>query len=323
MEIPSISRMQTRNALRITLKQIRYFLSTVETGSLSRAAVHCCVSQSAITLALKTLEASLGRSLLERKVDGVSLTRAGSRFLPKARQILAAVSDATADSDRAAVVTSGEIRIGVTYTVIGYFLGQHLVRFGHRYPDVRLTISELERRDVERAIQKGVIDVAVMLISNLRNRVDITSRVLTRSQRRLWVPQGHRLLEQPRVALSDVAEEPYVMLTTDEAAETANRYWRKARIKPCIVLETSSIEAVRSVVAAGLGVSILSDMVFRPWSLEGDRIEARQLDQPIPSMDVGVAWRTSTALSAASQEFVRFLEMVSGSTHNPTRAAQR
>jgi DNA-binding transcriptional LysR family regulator len=59
---------------------------------------------------------------------------------------------------------------------------------------------------------------------------------------------------------------------------------------PKTKLRTSSVEAVRSMVANGQGVTILSDMVYRPWSLEGKRLETVATDVLTPSMDVGLAW---------------------------------
>ena len=79
------------------------------------------------------------------------------------------------------------------------------------------------------------------------------------------------------------------MLTVDEAAYTALRYWNETPFKPDVRLRTSSVEAVRSMVANGSGVAVLSDMVYRPWSLEGRRIETIQLKDPIPPMNVGTS----------------------------------
>jgi DNA-binding transcriptional LysR family regulator len=66
-------------------------------------------------------------------------------------------------------------------------------------------------------------------------------------------------------------------------------------------------------VADGLGVTILSDMVYRPWSLEGQRLEQRNLRTPIPTMDVGLAWRKDEELGRATRAFADFLSLsVSG-----------
>jgi hypothetical protein len=98
----------------------------------------------------------------------------------------------------------------------------------------------------------------------------------------------HPLLHTDSIDLADVAGAPYTMLSVDEANQTASRYWAPRRLDPNVIFTTSSVEAVRSMVADGLGLTILSEMVYRPWSLEGQRIEQRNLLTPIPTMDVGL-----------------------------------
>ena len=133
--------------------------------------------------------------------------------------------------------------------------------------------------------------MAVMLVSNLAHTEELAQEVLMRSNRRLWLSADHHLLARQEISLADVAAEDYVMLTVDEARTTAARYWDAAGLTLRPVLTTSSVEAVRSLVAAGMGVTVLSDMVYRPWWLEGQRIEVRRLVEPIPSMDVGLAYK--------------------------------
>ena len=144
-----------------------------------------------------------------------------------------------------------------------------------------------------------------MLTSNLANGQDLGSETLFRSRRRLWLPSDHPLLGAPEVSLHDVAREPYVMLTVDEASHTAGRYWNSVGLAPNVVFTTSSVEAVRSMVAAGMGVTILSDMVYRPWSLEGDRIGIRDISGDLPSVQVGLAWRRGAPVQAPAHHFIR------------------
>ena len=92
----------------------------------------------------------------------------------------------------------------------------------------------------------------------------------------------------------EISKEDYIMLTVDEAAHTTMRYWSNSAYHPHVTLRTSSVEAVRSMVANGQGVTILSDMVYRPWSLEGKRIGTVATDHDIPSMDIGLAWQKGT-----------------------------
>ena len=144
--------------------------------------------------------------------------------------------------------------------------------------------------------------MAVVLSSNVHNP-QLNVHSFMDSQRRLWVGQGHALLRRNSVDFADLVDEPYIMLTVDEAAETAQSYWRQLGLQPRVMLNTSSVEAVRSMVANGAGVSILSDTVYRPWSLEGRRINRIRLQSPVPPMSLGVAWRAGIELSPAQNVF--------------------
>ena len=285
----------------LSLKQVRYFIAAAEAGKISQAAFELSVSQSAVTAAIQQLEAGLAIRLFHRNPSGVTLTPEGNRFLQHARHIMAAVNEAIRVPRTADSALSGKVKVGVTYTVCGYFLPPYHARFIRNFPNVSLDLYEASRTVIEDALMEGAIDIGVILVSNLENRERLTAETLFRSRRRLWLPAEHRLLRQETVTLADVAEEPYVMLTVDEASQTAGRYWTRTQHRPNVIFRTSSVEAVRSMVAAGMGVSILSDMVYRPWSLEGQRIETRSLEDDIPTMDVGLARRAGSALSPPAQ----------------------
>lgn len=296
----------------LTLKQLRYFIAAAETGQISHAAMEMNISQSAVTAGIQGLEAQLGVSLLRRVAQGVTLTPEGARFLDRARSVMAAVEDATRSPLGEESRATGRLRLGVTYTVAGYFMARHYAAFRRNFPGVSLELIELPRAAIEKALAEGELDLAVMLTSNLADTEALKAETLFRSYRRLWLPSEHPLLSRAEVTLADVAQEPFIMLTVDEASRTAARYWTTAGLEPNVVFSTSSVEAVRSMVAAGMGVTILSDMVFRPWSLEGQKLEQCTLKEPIPSMDVGLCWAKARQLSEAARVFSSFLSRTLG-----------
>jgi DNA-binding transcriptional LysR family regulator len=71
-----------------------------------------------------------------------------------------------------------------------------------------------------------------------------------------------------------------------------------------VAFRTRSVEAVRSLVATGAGVALLPDLVYRPWSLEGDRIQSRDVDGTLPVVQVGLVWRRGLTTSDATDEFI-------------------
>lgn len=305
----------------LSFRQIRYFLATAEAGKISLAAANLSVSQSAITSTIKSLEKELEGQLFERHPHGVSLTYEGHQFLQHAQNIVAAIAEATRAPWRSGRGVEGEIRVGLTYTVAGYFLPQILARFARVFPAITVQMQEMPRAEIERRIVDDSLDMALMLVSNLQNKIDIDSEILIRSRRRLWLCADHHLMAKDSVSLAEVAQEPYVMLTVDEANITALRYWEPTPFRPRIILETSSVEAVRSMVANGMGVTILSDMVYRPWSLEGQRIEVRTVVDHVPTMDVGLVWHRGRNLSPPARAFQEYLALTfSGSAQGFIRS---
>jgi DNA-binding transcriptional LysR family regulator len=301
----------------ISLRQIRYFIATAESGKVSQSALSLGVSQSAVTEAIKALERETGAKLFRRHANGMALTYEGTQFLRHARNVVAAVQEALRAPRQARPDLRGRLSLAVTYTVAGYFLPTPLARFRRSFPGVEIELHEWDRSEVERRLVEGSIDLAVMLTSNLLDAAEIDTEVLIQSKRRLWLPTNHPLLEAGRVTLGDLASEPYIMLLIDEAEHTALRYWTRRGVRPNIVFRTSSVEAVRSMVATGAGIAVLSDMVYRPWSLEGDRIEARLIDDAVPSMDVGLAWKRGASLNPVARAFRDFCHI----TYNAAGAA--
>lgn len=289
----------------LTLKQIRYFVAAAETEKVSAAATSLGISQSAVTVAIKELEAQLGVSLIRRRVGGIELTQDGQKFLLHAKNIEANIVDAMNSMMNKEAQTTGEIRLGVTYTGVGYFLLPNLARFRRAYPNVAFDLVEMGRPGLEQALHAGSIDLALIIVSNLSKKHSLRYRMLMRSPRTLWLSSGHRLNRLPKISLQDLRDEAYVQFASDEAPVAALRY---LKVKPRIIFTTSSMEAVRGIVATGEAVTILAHLAYRPWSLEGGRVESRPLADPLPSLDLGIAWNRGKVLSEAERKFIDYLQ---------------
>ncbi len=272
----------------LSLRQLTYFVVTAEMGQVAKAAAELNISQPAITASIRDLERLLGARVFNRTSSGMNLTPYGKRVLDAAGSILGRV-DELMNLQSTDSMVEGEVSLATTYTVMGYFLTPHLQQLGRLYPKLVIRVHEIPRAEIEGGLLEARYGLALLLTSNIVS-ADLKLQTLMASPRRLWVHAQHHLLKESPVSLADVAREPYVMLTVDEAADTASRYWSRTKYNPNVVLRTSSVEAVRSTVANGYGVAILSDMVYRPWSLEGKRIETVVLADAIPSMEIGLAW---------------------------------
>lgn len=280
--------------MNFSLRQIRYFVTTAELGQVSRAADQLHVTQSAVTIAVRELEAELGYALFRRGAHGMELTANGRHFLAHARAIESAVANA-ANMPRSADL-EGELVLAATPTMVGYFLPEHIQRLAALHPGLRIRLVETDRRSIEAGLGTGEYQLAVLATTNVRD-AGVQTQTLVPSRRRLWVAAGHRLAQRAQVSLGEVAKEPLMMLTADEASEVAQRYWKQSGFEPDVRLRSSSIEAIRSMVGHGLGVAISADLQYRPWSLEGHRIETVPLEESIPPLAVGLAWRRDAELS--------------------------
>jgi DNA-binding transcriptional LysR family regulator len=287
-----------------TIRQLQFFVAVAEQGTVTRAAQILSISQSSVTEAIKELERDLGVELFERHPRGLDITHKGHQFLRHATKILSEVSDARRSFSTGRAMTTGRLHLGVTSLVAGYVLSDLLARYRRAHPAVRLSAIEDNGDYLEHLLVGGKLDIAVMVISNLRDRMALQSEILEVSTYRLWLPLGHRLVSAEVIDIADIAEEPLIMLSVDEIEENTGKLLGAIGARPQIAFRTRSVEAVRSLVATGAGVALLPDLVYRPWSLEGDRIESRDLSGPLPVVEVGMVWRRGLGLPQAARDFV-------------------
>lgn len=287
-----------------TLRQLQYFIAVAEQGTVIGAAQTLSISQSSVTQAIKDLERDLGVSLFERHSRGLSMTHKGNQFLRHASRILSEVSDARTAFHEERSLSPGRLQLGVTSLVAGYVLSDLLSRYRRVYSEVEVTAIEDSGEYLEHLLIGGELDVAVMVVSDARDRMALQTDILEVSPYRLWLPISHPLIARDAIELSDLADEPFIMLTVDEIAEDAEKVLRSLGSKPNIAFRTRSVEAVRSLVATGAGVALLPDLVYRPWSLEGDRLESRDLSTGLPVVQVGVAWRRGSRLADEARDFI-------------------
>ncbi len=296
-----------------TLRQLQYFVAVAEQGSITRAAQNLSISQSSITESVRELENDLGVSLFERHPRGLTITHNGHQFLRHATKVLAAVSDARHSFASGETEASGTLNIGVTSLVAGYVLSDLLARYRRACPRVEVSAIEDNGSYLEHLLVGGELDVAVMVISNLRDRMALQAEILETSPYRLWLPMGHPLVSADIISVADIAREPLIMLTVDEIEENTGKLLSALGARPHVAFRTRSVEAVRSLVATGAGVSLLPELVYRPWSLEGDRIESRDVSGSLPVVQVGIVWRKGSSLSQAARDFIGVAESLRSS----------
>jgi DNA-binding transcriptional LysR family regulator len=106
------------------------------------------------------------------------------------------------------------------------------------------------------------------------------------------------------VALAQCAHERQIVLRADGVDELMRRTWARYGLKPGNLLRTTSLEAVRSLVGSGAGITVLPDFLYRPWTLDAEHVDMRNLREELPTVDIGLVWRRGAGVSAALAEFI-------------------
>ncbi|MEL6264426.1 MAG: LysR family transcriptional regulator [Pseudomonadota bacterium] len=287
-----------------TLRQIKYFVAVAEQGTVSGAARTLSISQSSVTEAIRELEADLGVELFARAASGMTLTHHGLRFLPRAAHLLASASRARQAFDAPDDATSGTLNIGVTSLVAAYAFAEMLARYRRAFPDVAVTAMEDDAAYLEHLLVAGKLDLAMMVVSDLREPDALQAEITHVSRYRLWLHAGHPLASKTTIELADLAGTAMIQLLRDEVRNVAQELFPQPSTAPRIAFHTRSVEAIRSLVATGEGVAILPDIVYRGWSLDGDQIVTREIAPALPVTETGLVWRKGSALSWEAREFI-------------------
>jgi DNA-binding transcriptional LysR family regulator len=146
-------------------------------------------------------------------------------------------------------------RRGVVYGA-RLFLPELMARFRATYPDLEIDLHDLDRESTERAVLAGDVDLEVVLLSNVENIRRFRHHVLIRSRQQLWTSPTHPLAQLNAPSLADIVSYPYILVTVDEGEQSMLRYWKQNDVEPNIAFRTSSMEALRGLVADRFGVTM-------------------------------------------------------------------
>lgn len=241
-----------------TLKQCAYFRAVAATGGISQASRQLNISQPSISQAIDKLEILTGLKLFERHhARGLTLTVHGRLFLDQVKKLEAAAEHVRIEAEALALETAGEIRLGVFHTLAPFFLPKLISGFQKKMPRVTILPSEMSLAELDDALTEGRIDLALTYdFANQPN--DRTSVNLAAISPRAIVAAQHPLANKDRVSVAELRDEPYVMLNGPGSREYFDQLLSELGLSPKIAYASTSMETVRSAVAAGLGYTFLA-----------------------------------------------------------------
>lgn len=290
--------------IRFTLRQLTYFTTTAELGSIARAGRKLRVSAAAISAAIDALEDLSGCILFDRfPAQGMRLTAVGAQLDAEARTVLAAARNWEQSTRYLREEASGHVQLG-TYHALAYVFGLPIVmRNRERWPKVRLELLQTNLLSLLQQLDHGDLDV--MLVYD--NRFDRTTRDVTdlgTVRAKVILAETHPLAQRRRLKLADLEGLPYVQLTDDTQGPTMLDSLRGLGLNPEVHFSSSSYELVRSAVGKGLGFTLSMIQPANPTTYHGDRLVAIPLDAPVQERRIVALCRKGRASEPLIQNVV-------------------
>ncbi|QIK63694.1 LysR family transcriptional regulator [Leucobacter viscericola] len=284
----------------ITLTQLTYFVECAKTLNMTAASQELHVAQSAVSTAITQLEKSLGAALFIRQHSkGLILTPAGSTLLHDSQRLFGVLNE-TIDSIRTdQSEVHGQITIACFNTLAPFLLPRLLGGLRTQHPDLEVLVVEGDHEECLAALRGGRADLAITY--DLTSEAGIDNTVVGEFRPHVIVHAGHPLAGRKQVPLAKLAADPFVLLDLPSSSDYFLGMLRAAGIEPNLRYRSSSYETVRSMVATGLGYSILNQRPQISETYAGSRTVAVEISDPVPSLRVEVSSLTQVRRSARAR----------------------
>jgi LysR family hydrogen peroxide-inducible transcriptional activator len=282
----------------MNLRDLRYFVALADTRHFGKAAERSFVSQPTLSAQIKKLETYLGVQLIERQPRKVTLTEMGTRILPLARSILQEsdeiVSLARNDHDP----LSGKLKVALIPTIGPYLLPLVARKLRKQLPLLKVMLYEYQTQPLLEKLRAGDIDLGILALPVPLDGLE--ARPLYDEDFTLAVPSNSPLAKRSNVKIDDLSGETLLLLEDghclrDQALDVCSRI----DVKESEDYRATSLETLRQMVAAGLGITLLPKLATRGPFGSGQGLTVKEFSRPVPSRSIGAVWRKSTARTDA------------------------
>jgi DNA-binding transcriptional LysR family regulator len=297
------------------LHHLRYFVAVAEELHFGRAARRLGMAQPPLSRQIRSLEAELGARLLERTKRHVAMTPAGAVLLEEARRLLAQADRVVDAVHRAARGKTGRLAVGFVGSATYGLLPEILRRFHRRFPEVALTLAEMGSPLQLRALGERRIDVGFLRPAALD--ATLVGHIVQREPLLVALPAGHRLAKVEGLTLADLASEPFVMFPREPRpsyGELLIGYCVAAGFSPRVAQETNEMQTAMSLVAAGIGVTLVPASVR---SVRRANVVYKPLGDPGPTTELTMVHRKEDD-SAALGAFLKVTDDVAAARKTST-----
>lgn len=288
------------------LRQLQYVLQIAAEKNFSRAADKLHIAQPSLSQQLSKLEKELGVMLFQRNTSSVELTYAGSKFVEQAQIIIDGVELLRQEMSDISELRTGRVVVGSMPITGAHLLPHVLPVFKQNYPEVEITLLEDSSMNLEKLTASGQTDLS--LLSLPLEIPALAYEELGEERIDLAVPPEHplakRSLAGTKTSLEELKDEPFIVLKEGQGFRKMTMdLCRNAGFEPKIVFESNNMETVQSLVATGMGVTLVPHFIARAPRSEFVPVYLPLAD-PAPSRTLVVAYRRGRYLSKAAKAFV-------------------
>ncbi len=293
--------------------QLRYVVAVARTGSFSRAAGDCHISQPSLSQQVRKLEEELGERLFERDRRRTRLTSSGERFITRAARILDELAEAQREASETHTITRGQVSIGLLPTIAPDFLPPRVGEFTGRHPGVQVVIHEDTTSALASLVSSYEVDLAIASLP-LRDAVfEIVP--LFAEELLLAVPPSHPLALKKSITARDLESSAFVLMKEGHClGDQTLQFCHQSGLQPRVISRSAQVETIRRLVHAGLGISLVPKMAAS-HPAPGEPVY-RSLRAPQPQRTIVAFWNRRRPLSRAA---AAFLEALRESSKNQSR----
>lgn len=288
----------------MNLRDLKYLVALADHKHFGHAAAACFVSQPTLSTQIKKLEDELGVSLVERAPRKVMLTPAGRDAAERARRIVAEVEQMKEAARRSQDPEAGTVRLGIFPTLGPYLLPHVVPRIRQRFPQLELLLVE-EKSDVLLSrLREGKLDAGILALP--LHDEQLHSEFLFEEPFLLAVPEAHPLAQRDALSLRELSEQQLLLLEDGHCLrEQALDVCRIAGANEKSEFRATSLETLRQMVAANVGITLLPTLAVKPPVARSDSIHLLGFTDSHPSRRIAMVWRKSSAMGEFLQQLAQ------------------
>ncbi|WP_051414331.1 DNA-binding transcriptional regulator OxyR [Pseudoxanthomonas suwonensis] len=280
----------------MNLRDLKYLVALADHKHFGRAAAACYVSQPTLSTQIRKLEDELGVPLVERAPRKVMLTPAGREAAERARRIVAEVEQMKEAARRSRDPEAGAVRLGIFPTLAPYLLPHVVPRVRARFPHLELLLVEEKSDELLTRLREGKLDAAILALPV--HDEQLHTEFLFEEPFVLAVPETHPLSKRKTLTLDELGEQRLLLLEDGHCLrEQALDVCRLSGALEKTEFRATSLETLRQMVAANVGVTLLPTLAVKPPVARSDNIHLLGFSDSHPSRSIAMAWRRSSAMA--------------------------